>query len=279
MTPLRQGVVALFGALALAAATPARERCVAVLGDAAMDVRCARAIVAAAGRHTGEATLLAALARLRAEPVAAQPLSPRLAALLRHESALYRGRDKVSVTRLRTPLLQTVVTLGASPLALATLHDVLGFLDDRADATLLASAARAAGHAGTQDGSAFVTSLLAVASLPIGSDLVLIDRRMPTACAGPVGDTAADGAPLGMSLGMGPGTRPDMSPGTTPDTTTPQREALLALGCIGGKHDPALAAAIRSSAAVAGEGADPHARWLGLRLADRLAAVPRDTQP
>jgi hypothetical protein len=227
----------------------ATARTVCATSSPPQAVACAWALVDSASGATEERQVSDALATLRRHPAQAGAIAEPLARGLQHQSRINRGRDKASVLRLRAMLMQTLTALGHPELALAAVHDTLGYLDERSNATLLAAAARTAGALGAARGKALVPHLVALLSLRVGDESVWLEHDSMSS------DLAAT---THDSLGR---------------MSTAHLEALVAIGRICSERDVSLARAILSAPSVAGPGADRRVKDLASRVALRLGGV------
>lgn len=89
-----------------------------------------------------------ALDALRRLGPAARDAAPVLVELLSHDAALYQGRDKLGVLRLRAYVLLVLGEIGLPDAARPYLIDALAHVDERMHPVEVASAVRAAGRLG-----------------------------------------------------------------------------------------------------------------------------------
>lgn len=116
-------------------------------GSAATKNVCA--LLAHSDGSTDDVVIASALDVLRSAGPKAAPAAETLSALLPHRSALYRGRDKFQVVRLRAYIVVTLSEIGFPRSAMPALLDTLGNLDERMSPVEVASAARAVASLGS----------------------------------------------------------------------------------------------------------------------------------
>lgn len=111
---------------------------------------------------TDHRVVAALLDRVRRQGRAARDAADAVANLLPHQSAIYRGRDKWHVLRLRAYVFATLSDIGVPDTALPMLVDTLAHVDERMMAIEFGAAVRAAGTLGPVRGRDFVPFLVDV---------------------------------------------------------------------------------------------------------------------
>jgi protein SCO1/2 len=129
--------------------------------------------------RTDDRLVAAALDALRAHGAEARAAGPAVARLLRHQSALYRNRDKREVVRLRAYLFATLADVGVPREAYPALLDALVLVDDRTTPQVVGAAARAAGSLGA-DRPAFQPILVSLLEWYENPDEFTLARFDPT---------------------------------------------------------------------------------------------------
>lgn len=138
----------------------------------------ARETLARSDGTTDDAVIVAALDELRSMGPRAAPAAETLSALLRHNSRLYRERDKFQVVRLRSYIMVTLTDIGFPDSAMPALLDTLVNLDERMSPIEIGAAARAAGSRGASSRE-FAPYLLEILDKRISPEQFSLERFEP----------------------------------------------------------------------------------------------------
>ncbi len=124
---------------------------------------------------TDQDAIVAVLDAMRAHPDDAADLAEALSRLLPHQAAIYQGRDKWQVLRLRAYLFVTLSEVGVTDSALPMLVDALAFVDERMSAVEFGAAVRAVGTLGPR-GQGFAPYLLRTLGARFAEEEFSLDR-------------------------------------------------------------------------------------------------------